>query len=130
MKMNPKLVFLTLVGLLIGMISGLSIRGQQAKTRPGYLIGEADITDTAALQNYGEKLTETLVPFNHHFVVRSSKILALEGDAPTSRVVIIAFDSVEKAREWYGSPAYAAIRPIRQNAAKSRVFIVEGVTPQ
>ena len=55
---------------------------------------------------------------------------ALEGDAPKSRVVIIAFDSVEKAREWYDSPAYAAIRPIRQRAAKARIFIVEGVAPQ
>jgi uncharacterized protein (DUF1330 family) len=44
--------------------------------------------------------------------------------------VVIAFDSMEKARGWYGSPAYAAIRPIRQRAANSRLFIVEGVTPQ
>ena len=44
--------------------------------------------------------------------------------------MIIAFDSVEKAREWYDSPAYEAIRPIRQNAAKGRIFIVEGLAPQ
>jgi uncharacterized protein (DUF1330 family) len=70
------------------------------------------------------------MPFHYHFVVRSSKVQALEGDAPKSRIVIIAFDSAEKAREWYDSPAYAAIRPIRQSAAKSRVFIVEGLAPQ
>jgi uncharacterized protein (DUF1330 family) len=34
---------------------------------------------------------------------------------------------VEKAREWYDSPAYAAIRPIRQGATKSRLYIVEGL---
>ncbi len=130
MTTNAKLVFVLLVGPFIGMISGLFIRGQQAKTPPGYLIGEAEITEPAALQNYGEKLAATLAPFNHHLVVRSSKIQGLEGDAPKSRVVIIAFDSVEKAREWYDSPAYAAIRPIRQNAAKSRVFIVGGLAPQ
>jgi len=44
--------------------------------------------------------------------------------------MIIAFDSAEKAREWYDSPAYEAIKPIRQSAAKSRIFIVEGVAPQ
>jgi uncharacterized protein (DUF1330 family) len=44
--------------------------------------------------------------------------------------VMIKFDSVEKAREWYDSPAYAAVRPIRQAAAKSRIFIVEGLPPQ
>ena len=130
MKTSPKPIFLLLVGVLAGIIGGLSIRGQQVKTPPGYLVAEAEVTDPAALQKYADKLAETLAPFNHHYVVRSSKILALEGDAAKSRVVIIAFDNVEKAREWYDSPAYAAIRPIRQNAAKSRIFIVEGLIPQ
>jgi uncharacterized protein (DUF1330 family) len=59
-----------------------------------------------------------------------SKIQALEGEAPKGGIVVIAFDSAEKARAWYDSPAYAAIRPIRQSAAKRRIFIVEGITPQ
>jgi uncharacterized protein (DUF1330 family) len=130
MKTNPKLVLAVLVGISIGMVSGLSIRGQQVTTPPGYLIGEVEITDPARLEKYGEKLAETLAPFNHHFVVRSSKIQVLEGDVPKSRIVVIAFDSVEKARAWYDSPAYAAIKPIRQRAAKSRIFIVEGLAPQ
>jgi uncharacterized protein (DUF1330 family) len=45
-------------------------------------------------------------------------------------VVVIGFDSVKKAREWYDSPAYAAIRPFRQSATKSRIFIAEGVASQ
>jgi len=40
---------------------------------------------------------------------------------------MIGFDNVEKAREWYDSPAYQAIKPIRQSAAKVRMFIAEGV---
>jgi uncharacterized protein (DUF1330 family) len=43
--------------------------------------------------------------------------------------VVIAFDSVEKAREWYDSAAYQAIKPLRQSSTKGRMFIVEGVTP-
>ncbi len=100
------------------------------KTPPGYVIAEAEITDPAALQDYGKKIAETLAPFNHHYIVSTSRIQALEGDPPKSRVVIIEFESMQKAREWYDSPAYAAIRPIRQNAAKSRVFIVEGLAAQ
>jgi uncharacterized protein (DUF1330 family) len=130
MKTNLKLIFAVLVGVSIGMIGGVAIRGQQVKTPPGYLIAEAEVTDPSRLQNYREKIEETLAPFNHHFVVRSSKFQPLEGDAPQGRFVVIAFDSAEKAREWYDSPAYAAIRPIRQSATKSRVFIVEGLAPQ
>jgi len=82
------------------------------------------------MQKYREKVPETLAPFHHSFLVRGSNIQSLEGEAPKGGIVVIAFDSVEKAREWYDSPAYAAIKPIRQSAAKSRLFIVEGLAPQ
>jgi uncharacterized protein (DUF1330 family) len=130
MKTNPRVVFATIVGVSIGAIGEIAIRGQQIKTPPGYVIAEAEVTNPEALQKYGEKIAETLAPFNHRYVVSTGKIQALEGDPPKSRVVIIEFDSVQKAHEWYDSPAYAAIRPIRQMAAKSRIFIVEGTAPQ
>ena len=81
------------------------------------------------MQKYGEKVPDTLAPFNHHYVVRGGNPQVLEGEPPMPHVVIIAFDSVAKAHEWYDSPAYQAIKPIRQSAAKARIFIAEGVAP-
>jgi uncharacterized protein (DUF1330 family) len=107
----------------------MAIQAQQVKTPPGYVIAEVEVTDSTAMQKYGEKVPETMAPFNHRYLVRASKIQALEGEAPKGGIVVIAFDSAEKAHEWYNSPAYAAIRPIRQGSAKSRIFIVEGVAP-
>ncbi len=130
MKTNLKLALAVLAGISIGVAGAMAIQAQQVKTPPGYVIAEVEVTDLATMQKYGEKVPETLAPFNHHYVVRSNKIQALEGEAPKGGIVVIAFDSAEKAREWYDSPAYAAIRPIRQSAAKSRIFIVEGVAPQ
>jgi uncharacterized protein (DUF1330 family) len=128
MKTNFKMSLAVFVGLLMG-IAGGTIHAQQAKTPPGYVMAEVAVTDPATMQQYGEKVPETLAPFNHHFVVRSDKTQSLEGEPPNG-IVVIAFDSVEKAREWYDSPAYTAIRPVRQRAAKSRIFIVEGLAPQ
>lgn len=62
-------------------------------------------------------------------MVLDGKPQSLEG-TPAKPIVIIAFDSIEKAREWYESPAYAAIKAFRLSAATSRLFIVEGVTPE
>ena len=75
---------------------------------------------------------ETLTPFNghYHFVVRGGKTESLDGDAPPKGIVVIQFDSSEQAHAWYNSPAYAAIRPVRQAATKGRMFIVEGVAIQ
>jgi uncharacterized protein (DUF1330 family) len=130
MKTNQKLALAVLAGAAIGIAGTELNHAQQAKTPPGYVIAEVDVTDPTTMQKYGEKVPETMAPFNHHYLVRSSKIQTLEGEAPKGGIVVIAFDSAEKAREWYDSPAYAAIRPIRQSAAKSRLLIVEGIAPQ
>jgi uncharacterized protein (DUF1330 family) len=130
MKTKYKLALAVLAGVSIGGAGAKAIHAQHEKVPPGYVIAEVEVSDPANMQKYGEKVPETLGPFNHHYVVRSNKIQALEGEPPKGGVVVIAFDSAEKARAWYDSPAYEAIRPIRQSAAKSRIFIVEGVAPQ
>ena len=130
MKTNHKLALGVLVGALIGFAVAKAIHAQQAKVPPGYIIYEADaVLDIPNLQKYAEKLPETLAPFNHRYIVLGGKPQALEGEPPQG-VVTIAFDSVEKAREWYDSRAYQAIKPIRQSASKGRLLIVEGVVPQ
>jgi len=130
MRTNHKFALGALAGALIGAAGAHAIHAQQAKVPPAYVVAEVEVTDPANMQKYGEKVPETLAPFNHHYVIRSNKIQALEGEPPKGGVVVIAFDSAEKARAWYDSPAYEAIRPIRQSAAKSRIFIVEGIAPQ
>jgi len=117
---------------LAGAAGGHAIRGQEVKAPPVYLISEADvITDPTGVKEYGGKVLETLAPFNghYHFVVRGGKTESLDGGAPPRGIVIFAFDSAEQAHAWYDSPAYAAIRPIRQAATKGRTFLVDGVAP-
>jgi uncharacterized protein (DUF1330 family) len=127
MKIKGKIYAAVLAGVTIGVVGTAAIRAQQTKAAPGYVVAEVEVHDLDAMKQYGAKVPETLAPFNHHYVVVGHNIQALEGDPPKGGVVIIAFDSVEKAREWYDSPAYAAIRPIRQGATKSRLYIVEGL---
>jgi uncharacterized protein (DUF1330 family) len=129
MKTNRKLVLAVLVGIAIGVAAAVAIHAQQVKAAPAYMIGEVDVTDPATFQKYSEKVPGTLAAFNGHFLVRGGKTQALEGDPP-KRIVVIAFDSMKQAQSWDDSPAYDAIKPIRQSAAKSRLFIVEGVAPR
>ena len=130
MKTHLKLALAVLAGVLIGVAGARAIHAQRAKTPPGYVIAEVEITDPTTLQKYGEKAPQIVESFNGHYVVRGGDIQALEGEPPKGYIVVIGFDSVRKARAWYDSPAYAAIRPFRQNSTKSRLFIVEGEAPQ
>jgi uncharacterized protein (DUF1330 family) len=130
MKTNVRLVLAVLVGISVGAAGARTILAQQEKPAPGYVISEVDaILDMTALQKYAKEVPETLAPFNGHFIVRGSEAQALEGEPPKG-IVVIAFDSVAKARQWYESPAYQAIKPLRQNSTKGRMFIVEGIAVQ
>ena len=134
MNTNRNLALAVLAGISIGAMGVMAIHAQEAKTLPAppaYLIAETEVTDRAAFQKYAEKVPETLAPFtgSFHYVVRGGKTQALEGQPPKG-IVVIAFDSTEKALAWYNSPAYEAIKPIRQGASVSRMFMVEGLLPQ
>jgi uncharacterized protein (DUF1330 family) len=130
MKINQKLVLAVLAGGCIGAAGGMTIRAGQAKKPPAYVIAEVEVTDPTTLQKYGDKAPQIVASYNGHYVVRGGEVQSLEGEPPKGFIVVIGFDSVEKARKWYDSPEYAAIRPIRQKATKSRLFIVEGEPAQ
>jgi uncharacterized protein (DUF1330 family) len=129
MKANHKLGVAVLAGVSMGVAGAHAIRAQQVRPAPGYVIAEVDVTDPDAFKKYAEKVPATVAPFDGHYLVRGGKIQEVEGEAP-KRIVVLAFDSAEKARAWEYSPAYEAIKPMRHSSAKSRIFIVEGIAPQ
>jgi uncharacterized protein (DUF1330 family) len=129
MKSNGKLAVAVLAGVSIGVAGAHALRAQQVKTPAGYVIAEVDVTDPDAYKKYAEQVPATVAAFDGHYLARGGKIQPVEGEAP-KRVVVLAFESAEKARAWEYSPAYEAIKPIRHSSAKSRIFIVEGIAPQ
>jgi uncharacterized protein (DUF1330 family) len=58
--------------------------------------------------------------------VRGGAHETLEGAWRPGRLVVLAFDSVERARAWYESETYAEARALRQRASTGSVLIVEG----
>ena len=129
MKTNYKVGLALLVGAAVGMLGAMAIHAQEASKAPGYVIAEVEVHDAATFQKYGAKVPDTLKPYGGHYLVRGGKVEGVEGQAPKDRFVVLAFDSVDKARAWENSPEYEAIKPIRHSSATSRVFIVQGVTP-
>ena len=60
------------------------------------------------------------------YIVLGGKIVPGVG-SPPARITIIAFDSLQKAQEWYNDPAAVAARAEAQKYAKVRDYTVEGV---
>ncbi len=59
--------------------------------------------------------------------VRGGEAVVLEGDWKPNRVVILEFDSVEKARAWWNSEEYTRARKIRHEASTGSMLILDGL---
>ena len=131
--MNTNHTLLTLfAGVSIGLITARAIPAQAVKPVPAYVIAEVEPdptkpADAAASRKYSEEAPKAIAAFGGQYLVRGAKAETVEGNTSNGRIVVIAFDSLEKARGWYFSPAYEAVKPIRQNSTKSRILILEGV---
>ena len=51
----------------------------------------------------------------------------MEGDYDPVRIVILQFESVERAKEWYNSDVYAPLKEMRMKASTGDLYFVEGV---
>jgi uncharacterized protein (DUF1330 family) len=132
MKTNLKMALAGLAGVTIGTAAAQVVREQQMMTAPAYVIAEVEkdpskSQDPTAAQTYRDEVPKTLMPFGGRYLAVTHTVQAVEGEAPRGTFVVIAFESLEKARGWYYSPAYKAIKPIRQNSTKSRILIIEGI---
>ena len=116
-----------LAGALFGAaaVNGLNAQGKA----PGAYV----VVDISAITN--PDLFKTLLPiaeknnkeFNATFVIRTEKIVPLDG-TPPKRFVVLAFDSVDKAKAWNASAAQKQVDEIRSKSTTSRSFIAEGMS--
>jgi uncharacterized protein (DUF1330 family) len=119
--------YLTLLSLLAGAaIGALSVGGLYAQTKsPGaYVIVDiSQVTNPDGFKQLFPKAPPAVAAFDGHFLTRTEKITALDG-TPPKRVVIIGFESVDKAKAWDASAAQKEVNDIRIKNTNSRSFIV------
>lgn len=75
---------------------------------------------------YLQRIDATLAPFGGEFLVHGTRPELKEGKFDGD-CVVIAFPSMEQARAWYDSDAYAPLIPMRTQHSRSTVFLLEGV---
>ena len=94
---------------------------------PAFVIANITIVDPVRYEDYRRMVPATLVPFGGRFVVRGGQTEVLEGDWRPSRLVLLEFPSIERARAWWNSPEYAEARALRQATSTGTLIILEGV---
>lgn len=90
----------------------------------GYVIITEDIKDPAGMAEYGKLAMKAMGGATILSVDQDPTVI--EGEWSATQTVVLEFDSVDAAKEWYYSNAYQAAAKIRLGAAECNGVIVSG----
>ncbi len=91
------------------------------------IVYERRLTDPKMFDEYRKQVMPTIEAYGGRFVVRGGTFTVLEGDMPFDRIAVLEFPSRKAAEDWYNSPAYQKILPLRLNAMEAQFIVVDGV---
>jgi uncharacterized protein (DUF1330 family) len=119
--------------MIAGIALGMTITGLQAQNKAPGAYAVVDISEITDQNTFRQDLlprvtTTTLAAAGGRYIIRSERFTALDG-MPPSRFVVIAFDSMDKAKAWDADPSQQEVNALRKRSAKSRQFLVEGFPP-
>ena len=92
-----------------------------------YVIVDVEIEDPVVYEEYKKLTPASISAYGGRFIVRGGKAETLEGDWIPGRMVILEFESLERAKEWWSSEQYALAKALRQKSSTTRMIVVEGV---
>ena len=92
-----------------------------------YLIANVDSKDTEKFKDYLKATPAVIKQFGGKFLVRGGDFEICEGNWNPKRIVVVEFESMLKARQFYNSLEYEAIKHLRKSSAYTEWIFVDGV---
>jgi uncharacterized protein (DUF1330 family) len=126
MNTRYKIALAMLAGTGLG---GAAIQGLHAQAKlPAYTVVEIDVTNQDAfVKEYAPIAGKAITDGGGTYLARGGKNVAIDGEPPKVRTVVISFDSLEKAQATFASTEYREGRKIGDKYAKFRIWAVEGL---
>jgi uncharacterized protein (DUF1330 family) len=119
--------FLGLIVTAAFVVATIGKSDAQTKPPEAYVIVEISVGDPAAEAKLVPLLLPTIEAYGGRFLVRGGKTAPFEGEPP-KRIVVIAFESMEKAQAWYDLPRRKEIDEMRHKAGtRLRTYAVEAL---
>jgi uncharacterized protein (DUF1330 family) len=92
-----------------------------------YVIVDINITDPAGYEEYRRLGPPTVAAYGGKFIVRGGKVEVLEGEWRPERLVVLEFESADRAKQWWSSQEYSVPKQIRQKTSLTKMIVVEGI---
>jgi len=91
-----------------------------------YVIVEIDIKDPVGYEEYKNRAGASVLKYGGKYIVRGGRTEVLEGDWKPKRIVVLEFESMDRAKEWLNCEEYREPRKMRHRTAKTNMILVEG----
>ena len=94
---------------------------------PAFVLVDIAINDPVTYEEYKRVCPPSIKAYGGQYLARGGRTETLEGKWASSRLVILKFDSFEKAKAWWSSPEYAPAKALRHKSASTEMLLVEGL---
>jgi uncharacterized protein (DUF1330 family) len=91
-----------------------------------YIYASIEVTDPVDYEEYRRQVPPIIAAYGGRYLARGGATVALEGEPPGQRVVILEFPDMARLRAFYDSAEYRPLLAIRKRASRSTLFAVEG----
>jgi len=91
------------------------------------IIVDIEVTDPVRYEDYKRLASASIAAHGGRYLVRGGRSEVLDGTWAPHRLVVLEFDSVEKAKGWRESAEYAEAKKVREGCARANMIVVEGV---
>jgi uncharacterized protein (DUF1330 family) len=94
----------------------------------GYIFAELDVHDAAMFyEDYMVKVRPILEEYGAVFLCATNHPEVVEGGRAVRRVILLEFESPERARSFFYSQAYQDIVGIRFKSANAHLYFLDGL---
>ena len=91
-----------------------------------YVIVDIEVTDPTAYDEYRALVPPLVAKYGGKYLVRGGNFEKVEGDWTPTRLVVMEFESLARAKQFYYSEEYEPVKQIRLKSTKSNMVMVEG----
>ena len=96
---------------------------------PVFIIIDIAVIDQGLYEEYVARVPAVVEQYGGRYLVRGGEVVALAGGWQPERIVVLEFESSDQVQEFYASPEFLALAPLREQATASRIILEEGYEP-
>lgn len=99
-------------------------------TKPAYMVISIDLHKPEGMAAYAAGAAPLLDRYEARVLAANNRIQVEDGTWSKNRIAIIEFPSLAAAHEFWNSPDYAPLKPMREAISESDIILAEGMSEE